>query len=303
MFAATRLFRAVVRLILAVHVVAGPCDLSAQPRWERVLPTADVTLRDPRSLSVSVEGLLYIADTGHQRVIAVDSAGRLVAETGGIGAAHGQFRWPTVVIADRGNAVWVLDRGNRRIEKFTRSLEYQGTVTIPSSGDEGRGQPDAVGASPQGDLYVFDRDGGRIIHFDPLFRTQAELGSGTGSQFVSNVTSMAFVAKVGLFWWERGSSEIRRTDLLLNPLPPLRLPNLPRELVLASADTCLIYGSLGGVMSRCGHSTVPDTLLSGNYLRECGLKSVQSISLAPDQWLYLLDNRQGAVFRAHVTRE
>lgn len=275
---------------------------SDEPKWIRVLPSADVTLRDPRSLSVSAEGFLYVADTGHHRIIAVDTAGQLVAETGGMGSAHGQFRWPTAVVADRGNAVWVLDWGNRRIEKFTRLLVYQGTLEIRDRDDEDARQPEALTVSPQGDLFVYDRDGGRIIRYDPLFRAQAELGGGSGSQFVSNVTAMSFVPRYGLCWWERGSAEIRRTDPLLNPIPSLRLESPVEKLSLAAIDTCLLYGSLGGVFVACDRYHSGDKLFKLLDADSAAFASLSALSVGPDRQVYLLDTRQSAVFRISTAR-
>ena len=121
----------VVFVLLLITLAVSVLHAEEVLRVTRVIPSASVELRDPRSLSISPDGTLYIADTGRHRVLAIDAAGQIVAETGGLGTDHGQFQWPKKVIADRGAAVWVLDFGNRRIEKFSRSLEYQGTFLLP----------------------------------------------------------------------------------------------------------------------------------------------------------------------------
>ena len=295
--------RALACLAAALQLAFSRPAASDEPTWIRVLPSDAVTLRDPRSLSVSAEGFLYVADTGHHRIIAVDSVGRPVAETGGMGTAHGQFRWPTEVVADRGNAVWVLDWGNRRIEKFTRLLVYQGTLEIRDRDDESARQPDALAVSPLGDLFVFDRDGGRMIRYDPLFRPQAELGGGSGSQFVSNVTAMTFVPRYGLCWWERGSAEIRRTDPLLNPISSLRLESPGDELSLTAADTCLLYGSLAGLFRSCDRHQSGDMLIGSLDSDSSVFSSVTGLSVGPDRQLYILDARQSSVFRTRAARE
>ncbi|MDD5088441.1 MAG: NHL repeat-containing protein [bacterium] len=286
-----------------LQLAFGEPAASDEPTWIRILPSAEVTLRDPRRLSVSVEGLLYVADTGHHRILALDSAGNVVAETGGMGTAHGQFRWPTDVVADRGNVVWVLDWGNRRIEKFTRLLVYQGTLEIPDRNGETAAQPEALAVSLQGDLFVFDRDGGRMIRYDPLFRPQAELGGGSGSQFISNVHAMTFVPRYGLCWWERGSEEIRRTDPLLNPISSLRLDGPADELSLATADTCLLYGSLSGLFRSCDLYHPAETLFEPFEGDSSVFTSVTSLSVGPDRRIYILDARQGSVYRLSAARE
>lgn len=235
-------------------------------------------------------------------MIAVDSTGRLIAETGGFGSAHGQFQWPRAVIANRGNAVWVLDYGNRRIEKFTRSLEYQGTLLVNPAEREGRSQPEAMAISPQGDLYVFDRDGGRLLRYDPLFTPQAELGRGGGSQFITNISTMAFVPARGLYWWSRGSETIERADALLNPLAPLRLMGEADDLRLAAADTCLLWATAQGVLWQCREFSPPDTLLGADALGMQGIRRLAAIAVTADQ-LYVLDGGANAVYRLPRTRE
>jgi hypothetical protein len=288
---------------LVVAAISGVSNAQSDPTWRRVVPSATVKLRDAQDLSLSAEGLLYVADTGNHRVLAVDTSGKVVAETGGFGAAHGQFEWPRAVVANRGNAVWILDFGNRRIEKFTRLLEYQGTLQITVAGDETPHQAQAMAISPQGDVYVFDRDAGALIRFDPLFNQQAELGSGSGSQFISNITAMTFVPGRGLFWWERGGMEIRHSDGLLNVTTPYRLSAKFDRLCLASDDSCLIRGSLQGIFRQCSDESPADTLISAAALAREGLRSVTSVAMSLDGALFLLDGSGGMVVRTNGIRE
>jgi hypothetical protein len=268
----------------------------AQVPLVRVLPADGVELRDPQSISVSSEGLLYVADTGHHRVIAVDSAGRLVAETGGFGTAHGQFEWPRTVIADCGNAVWVLDYGNRRIEKFTRSLQYQGTLEVTASDPESKHQPGAMALSPLGDLFVYDRDDQALIRYDPLFHPQAELGSGRGAQFVSQVAAMVFIPGRGLVWWARGDTVLRRTDAFLNPMASVIRVGPNEHVSLSARDSCLVWAGLAEVFISCRPQTDLDTVVNAESLRAAGAGSIVQIAVSSDGGLYILDDR-GVVWR------
>jgi hypothetical protein len=292
------------RLVLLVcFVTVGALHSEPMADWTKIIPSATVQLRDPRDISISPEGLLYIADTGHQRVVAVDSSGKLVAETGGLGDTHGQFRWPREVVADRGNAVWVLDYGNRRIERFTRSLEYQGTFTITVPNDATPHQPDAMAISPQGDLYVFDRDDARLLRYDQLFSQQGVLGSGSGAQFVSAISSMAFVPERGVIWWERGSDELHSADALLTPSAPIKLGGAPDDLQLSSTQNCLLYATPSGAFQRCALSSPADTLVASSDLARAGIIHLAGLALSPNHILYLLDSGTAAVFRVNLQRE
>jgi len=288
------------RTWLTAALLAASLSAAAEIRWTRIVPSPTVELRDPRSLSVAADGVIYVADTGHQRVVAFDSGGTLIVETGGFGDAHGQFQWPRAVVADRGNAVWVLDYGNRRIEKFTRLLVYQGTLEIRTSGEDHSSQPEALALSPQGDLFVYDRDRGKLLRYDPLFTLQAESGSGSGLQFISNVASMALVPGRGLFWWERGGGAVRRADALLNAAPPLPLRMGEDDVHLSSADTCLIVAATRMVLRVCDQDLPPDTLLASGDLNGLGEIRIAAACVA-GEILYLLDKSAGAVYRVDYT--
>jgi hypothetical protein len=285
-----------VKALLTAALLAASLPVAAEMRWTRIVPSPTVELRDPRSMSVAAEGLIYVADTGHQRVVAFDSSGTLVFETGGLGDAHGQFRWPRAVVADRGNAVWVLDYGNRRIEKFTRLLVYQGTLEIRIAGSDRPNQPEALALSPQGDLFVYDRDRGKLLRYDPLFTLQAESGSGSGLQFISNIASMEFVPRRGLFWWERGGGVVRHADALLNPAAALPLRVSEDEINLSGVDTCLIIAAARTVLRVCAPDLPPDTLLTSGDLSALGEFRATAACVAGET-LYLLDKNAGAVYR------
>jgi hypothetical protein len=291
-------------LVLTAWIISTTALWAQMPAdTQKIIPSQTVQLRDPHSVSISAEGLIYIADTGHHRVVAVDTMGKLIAETGGFGDAHGQFRWPRDVVANRGNAVWVLDYGNRRIERFTRSLEYQGTLTLIVPDDNTPHQPEVFTISPQSDLYVFDRDDGRLVRYDPLFRVQAEMGGGSGSQFVSAVAAMTFVSAQGLFWWERGGREVGHSDALLNPAHPYPLNFAPDDLHLASSDSCLWYGCSRGIFRQCSFTAPADTIIAPADLSRLGITHLAGLAVAPDHHLYVLDGGAAALFRVNLLRE
>jgi len=232
-------------------------------------------------------------------VVAMDSTGKLVVESGGFGTEHGQFQWPRKVIADRGTAVWVLDYGNRRIEKFSRALEYQGTFFIPGDDASRPRQIEEMAVSLQGDLYVFDRDGGRLLRYDPLFRVQAELGQDRGQEFISALSRMTFVPKLGLVWWERGRPAVRLADPLLTQIRTLSLSDegFAASIVLAASDSCLIFGTAQALRSWCDPALPADSLFSLTAYSGLNLKRLDDIAFANRQTMYVLDGLAGAVYR------
>lgn len=286
----------ILRLIILL-LLCSPILGETIVRASRIVPSATVELRDPRSLSVGADGMLFIADTGHHRILALDSTGQLVMETGGFGSEHGQFQWPRKIIADRGAAVWVLDYGNRRIEKFSRAMEYQGTLLIPSEDESPPRQIEELALSPQGDLYVFDLDGGRVLLYDPLFRVQAELGQSRGGEFISALTRMTFVSGIGLVWWERGAETVRIADPLLTEIRTLNLKaSSPSSMVLTSADSCLVFGTRDFLNSWCDPAVSPDTFAMLSAHPDLSLKRLDDIAFANRSTMYALDGVAGAIY-------
>ena len=283
-------------LLCGTRLVFGQVDVV----WTQILPTSAVQLRTPQSISVTSDGILYIADTGHHRVIAVDSIANVVHETGGFGSEHGQFQWPRKVIADRGASVWVLDHGNRRIEKFSRTLEYQGTFTIPSDDNEVPSQIEEFALSPQGDLFVFDRDGGRLVRYDPLFRAQGELGQRSGADFVSTVTQMEYASRIGIVWWERGSGHLKAADPLFGSVTSLKIDGNPKDLILASVDSCVAFGSVDGLNRWCEPQMTAEVVMPSEALATTGLKRLDDFAVTADKTYYLLDGLGAAVYRVSL---
>jgi hypothetical protein len=292
---------AVKHFTILLCVILTLCGTSVA-QWIKIVPSPTVELRDARAISLSKEGLLYIADTGHNRVIAVDSTGALVAETGGLGTTHGQFKWPQDVKADFGNTVWVVDYGNRRIEKFSRSLTYQGTLEITQSGDDAKHQPEQIAFSPHGDLYVYDRDGGRLICYDPLFNIRAEYGANTGAAFISDVAAMTFVPGLGILWKARGKNELHRHDALLNPVSTLRLSDSLDISALAPSDTCLLMTAGQSILQTCWSSSNLSPLFSEKDLLQAGVNHPDGIACSSGV-IYVLDSKAGAVFRTKVSQK
>ncbi len=126
-------------------------------------------LAEPRGIAVLSHGALVVADSGNHRIQifswptlallqvwgALDSLGRPHP-----GALPRQFRWPWAVAIARHpgglDTVWVVDRGNRRLQH----LQADGTFL----GELGRGllhDPIRMALGPAGEVAVVDRRGSR----------------------------------------------------------------------------------------------------------------------------------------------
>jgi len=83
-------------------------------------------LSNPSDLFVGSDGMIYIADTGNNRVVKMTADGSLLAEYG-----VGELKAPQgVCVADDGT-VYVADTGNSRLAVFEETGELRATLGIP----------------------------------------------------------------------------------------------------------------------------------------------------------------------------
>lgn len=157
-------------LLAAFQLAAGKAPSSAvlvgqlDPRWP--LPGSALgTLSDPTAVAVDTAGIVYVADTGNDRVDRFSASGRFLSSFGSPGSSPGQFRKPRGIAVDGSGHVYVSDTGNDRIQKFSSSGRW-----LASWGGRGNrmGQfrsPRGLATDSSGNLYVADRDNNRIQEF------------------------------------------------------------------------------------------------------------------------------------------
>ncbi len=130
---------------------------------------------DPRGISVSQIGNIYVADTGNDRIQEFDANGSFVKEVWGFGWDSAEFNRPKDVCADFGLEVYVADSQNRRIQRFDLNLNFLEVIdSIPGLEGEGFGTPEGIAISPQGDIYVADSENDVIVKIDPFARSGSE---------------------------------------------------------------------------------------------------------------------------------
>jgi tripartite motif-containing protein 71 len=72
----------------------------------------------PTGISTDSQGMVYVADTGNNRIQKFDSNGVFILKWGSKGSGDGQFIGPSGITVDSSANVYVADSGNNRIEKF-----------------------------------------------------------------------------------------------------------------------------------------------------------------------------------------
>jgi DNA-binding beta-propeller fold protein YncE len=138
--------------------------------------------RAPNSVSVSAfDGRVWVADTFNGRVVALDRAGRVIAE-------NDAPRRPKAVAAARDGSVWVADEGSGGATGGVFHVGPSGSTLL---GITGFARPADVAVTPAGGAWLCDQETGFVWRFsadgDTLLRVDryreplqlASVGDGT----------------------------------------------------------------------------------------------------------------------------
>lgn len=162
----------------------------------QVTTANSIAFLGPQGVAVDKNGVVYVSDTGHQRIvqlgssgtytssfstpasvlgIAVDgslnvfgAAGNTVLEfTGGsVSTTIPGFVNPTGVAVDAGNNLYVADTGNHQVEEFTSTGLLQQPAVIFNNGGQ-LVSPKGVVVDSNGNIYVADSGANDVVKFAP----------------------------------------------------------------------------------------------------------------------------------------
>jgi DNA-binding beta-propeller fold protein YncE len=132
---------------------------------------------DPRDVAVNSQGNIYVADTGNRRVQRLDAEGRPV------GVIEGPFEEPLALVTDADDNLYVLDSAPGWIYRYDRNDRPTGRLGGPAAQLY---HPRGLAIDLDGNLYVADTGGCRVVKLAPTGEVVAKFGSkGTGKgQFV-----------------------------------------------------------------------------------------------------------------------
>ena len=157
--------------------------------------------RRPRAATVGADGHLYIADSQNHNVTVYRADGILVRVFGGYGKGPADLHYPRAIAVAKDGRVFVGDAGNRRVQVYRADGTFLHTfardvnpdfidvdddgncvvyddanasvTTFDAKGKKQwtvpvKGMQDPMGAvlAPDGRVWVFDRQRGRIVAFD-----------------------------------------------------------------------------------------------------------------------------------------
>jgi len=130
----------------------------------------------PRGIAIH-DGLVYVTDTGNERVQVFDTQGNVVRAFGGNGGGDGQLREPVgIAVADDGT-VLVADSHNGRIARFDTAGDWIGAWQVEQWGGLQYFEP-YLAVGPDGTVYATTSTLGVVLPFDASGTAGDPIGTG-----------------------------------------------------------------------------------------------------------------------------
>ena len=160
------------KLSITIHdqdIQGSPFDLSGVTRRDYTKlkdPVQTITgINNPMYIAFSDNGDMFVTSESDHCIHVYDSSGKKKTTIGSNGSGELQFQTPRG-IAIIGEVVYVAEYGGHRIHKLTTGGEFLGTF-VQRGSDVGQfNGPWGINISPEGKVYVSDRNNNRIQVFN-----------------------------------------------------------------------------------------------------------------------------------------
>ncbi len=170
-------------------------------------------------------GEIYVADAGHNRVLAYGPNGSLRAKwgaeggSGSSGSGSGEFNHPAAVAVDDGGEVFVADQGNDRVVELSAEGSVLRQWGSTGSTDGRFHAPSAIAVDGAGRVYVLDSGDNRVEVFDSEGRFLEKWGlRGTGLGELSQPTALALDCAGSVYVADTNNNRVERFDQV-SPVP------------------------------------------------------------------------------------
>jgi len=142
---------------------------------------------EPHGVAVDASGNVYVADTGLNRVSKYNQAGQLIWRLGrtdwSFGAGDGEFSDPWRVVVGPSGKIYVMDRGNTRVQVFNADGVFINKWGTSGWGDDQLVYPVGLAVDSSENVYISDLSMNRVQKFtsDGIFITKwGSAGTGDG---------------------------------------------------------------------------------------------------------------------------
>jgi sugar lactone lactonase YvrE len=164
-------------------------------------------LSSPSGIVIDSSGNVWVTDTGNTRVVEFGKAGEFLAtfgtnvnktkveaagtqaeknlctaasknvcQAGTAGSGEGQMKEPVGIAASSGGNLYVVEKGNGRVEKFSPTGAILANFGGPGSGSGQLLEPTAVAVAPDASIWVADSGNNRVQHWNSTFTAVSAYG-------------------------------------------------------------------------------------------------------------------------------
>jgi len=143
----------------------------------RFLRDINTTADQPSDISVGPKGDVYLVDGVNNRVLVLNSRGKIKFSFGKQGTGPGEFKHPLGIDISDESKVFIADSGNHRIQVFDLKGNFLRMFAVTAGPQEKPSDPVDVLASPFKDyVYVSDNDNHKIKVYDQSGNFQFQWG-------------------------------------------------------------------------------------------------------------------------------
>ena len=210
-----------------------------------IVESSEQLFRSAVSLSQSADGKVFVVDQAVNTVNELASNNTIVKTIGGKGWGNYEFDNPSDVTSSFLLDIFVVDKNNRRIQRYDKQLNiiqtYDETML---AGFSGRFQPIASALSSLGDLFIVEEDGKRILKSTLRGKVEREFGSfneGVGALLepkdiaISQQNEVVVLDKHVIMFYDLFGNYLRRIEL--SEKERWKSLNLFGELIIAISES------------------------------------------------------------------
>ncbi len=165
-------------------------------------------VRSPGGLFIDQKGMIYVADTGNDRVQVFNPDGTFANMFGESGSGDGQFRSPSSVAVNAKGNIYVADTKNRKIKAFSPDGIFLFAVG-PEAGNLIMASPIAVRCDENKNVYVLDSGLKKVIVLDAMGKF---LRIWDDSGALQDPVSLSYDGKGFFYILDRGADSLKIFD-------------------------------------------------------------------------------------------
>ena len=148
----------------------------------------------PESCVYDRESNLWVADTGNNRIVKFDIKGNFIMNVGKAGSGNGEFKEPCEVAVDfykeQGNKLYVLDRGNKRVQVFTSKGQFVKAFPLKELNT-----PSSMTVDLEGNVWVSDIALNKIFKYNNNGKLLLTISNAINPQEIKRTIVRVYIGK------------------------------------------------------------------------------------------------------------